>query len=167
MGPAHTRKEAHGAVTSELGDTQNFTGCVDHLNCDRTCTVYAQMLAFECQRTGCNPPGVNRDKAVESKPRPEDAPSTWGIVGRYVLTPGIFPALEATPPGANGEIQITDAIRRLMDKEPVYACAFEGARYDTGSLVGYLRASVALALQRPELAQPVRDMLAALLADPK
>ena len=108
-----------------------------------------------------------RVKGLVEKPRPEDAPSTWGIVGRYVLTPGIFPALEATPPGANGEIQITDAIRRLMDKEPVYACAFEGARYDTGSLVGYLRASVALALQRPELAQPVRDMLAALLADPK
>ena len=107
-----------------------------------------------------------RVKGLIEKPRPEDAPSTWGIVGRYVLTPGIFPALEATPPGANGEIQITDAIRRLMDKEPVYACAFEGARYDTGNPVGYLRASVALALQRPDLAQPVRDMLAALLADP-
>ena len=80
--------------------------------------------------------------------------------------PGFFWALEEPPPGANGEIQITDAIQRLLESEPVYACAFEGARYDTGSLVGYLRASVALALQRPELAAQVREALAALLDEP-
>ncbi|MBI2887022.1 MAG: UTP--glucose-1-phosphate uridylyltransferase [Chloroflexi bacterium] len=104
-----------------------------------------------------------RVRGLVEKPRPEEAPSEWGIVGRYVLTPGIFAAIEQTPPGANGELQITDAIQRLLGSEPVYALAFTGDRYDTGNPVGYLRASVALALQRPDLALQVREALAALL----
>lgn len=105
-----------------------------------------------------------RVKGLVEKPSPEDAPSTWAIVGRYVLTPGIFGTLQDTVPGANGEIQITDAIQRLLVKEPVYAYAFTGTRYDTGNPVGLLRASVALALLRPDLAEQVRQMLAEVLA---
>ena len=105
-----------------------------------------------------------RVKGLVEKPKPEDAPSTWGIVGRYVLTPGIFGCIESTTPGAGGEIQITDAIQRLLDREPVYAYAFEGDRFDTGNPVGLLRASVAVALRRPDLAAQVREMLAEVLA---
>jgi UTP--glucose-1-phosphate uridylyltransferase len=77
--------------------------------------------------------GVYQVRGLVEKPPPEDAPSRLGIVGRYILMPGIFDAIEATPPGKGGEIQLTDAIKLLMAKQPVYACEFEGVRYDTGT----------------------------------
>ena len=110
--------------------------------------------------------GVFKVKGLVEKPLPEDAPSNLGIVGRYVLTPSIFPAIEETSPGANGELQITDSLRLLLEEEPIYAYAFTGHRYDTGNPVGYLRATVALALQRPDLAAEVRQCLMELLGSP-
>ena len=107
-----------------------------------------------------------RVRGLVEKPHPEEAPSDLGIVGRYVLTPSIFSAIEATTPGAGGELQITDALQRLLASEPVYAYAFEGERYDTGNPVGYLRTAVALALQRPDMAAEVRQVLAELLYTP-
>ena len=104
-----------------------------------------------------------RVTGLVEKPRPEDAPSDLGIVGRYVLTPGIFGAIDGLEPGANGELQITDAIHRLLASEPVYAWAFEGERFDTGNPLGYLRSAVALALKRPSLAAEARIMLTELL----
>ena len=104
-----------------------------------------------------------RIKGLVEKPKQEDAPSDLGIVGRYILTPGIFAAIERTPRGAGGELQITDAIQRLLEHEPVYAYAFEGERFDTGNPLGYLRTSVALALKRPDLADAVRAALRELL----
>ena len=104
-----------------------------------------------------------RVTGLVEKPRPEDAPSDLGIVGRYVLTPGIFAAIDGLTPGANGELQITDAIQRLLETEPVYAYAFEGERFDTGNPLGYLRSAVALALKRPSFAAEVRLMLKELL----
>ncbi len=89
--------------------------------------------------------------AIVEKPRPEDAPSDQAVVGRYILTPRIFDLLETTPRGAGGEIQLTDAIAALLEHEKVFSYAFEGRRYDCGSKLGYLKATVEFALAHPEL----------------
>jgi UTP--glucose-1-phosphate uridylyltransferase len=96
------------------------------------------------------------------KPKPEEAPSNLAIIGRYVLTPKIFDKLEQTQRGAGGEIQLTDAIQAMMEEQAVYAYEFEGTRYDAGTTMGWLKASVELALQRPELAREFRSYLAGL-----
>ena len=100
-----------------------------------------------------------RVKGVVEKPNPDDAPSDLAIIGRYVLTPKIFEKLEQTQRGAGGEIQLTDAIEALMQEQEVYAYAFEGTRYDAGTTMGWLKASVELALQRPDLSAEFRDYL--------
>jgi len=100
-----------------------------------------------------------RVKGLVEKPNPEDAPSDLAIIGRYVLTPKIFDKLEQTQRGAGGEIQLTDAIEALMQEQEVYAYAFEGTRYDAGTTMGWLKASVELALQRPDLSAEFRDYL--------
>ena len=94
-------------------------------------------------------PGLHRVKALVEKPHADDAPSDLGIVGRYVLTPGILHALASTQPGALGEIQLTDAIANLLDSEPVYALEFEGNRHDAGNPLGLIQASVSIALTHP------------------
>lgn len=96
------------------------------------------------------------------KPAPKDAPSNLAIIGRYLLTPAVFPALEETAPGAGGEIQLTDALRRLLLKEPIYACRFEGCRYDAGNKLEYLMATVDFALQREDLKEEFRNYLKTL-----
>jgi UTP--glucose-1-phosphate uridylyltransferase len=101
-------------------------------------------------------------KLVE-KPAPGDAPSNLAIIGRYVLTPKIFDKLEQTPRGAGGEIQLTDAIEMLMQEQGVYGCEFEGTRYDAGTTMGWLKASVELALERTDLAGEFRGYLRGLL----
>jgi UTP--glucose-1-phosphate uridylyltransferase len=101
------------------------------------------------------------DDMVE-KPRPQNAPSNLAIVGRYILTPTIFPELATTRPGAGGEIQLTDALRRLLEKEPVYGFVFEGKRHDAGSKLGFLQATVEMALKRPDLAKEFRRYLKSL-----
>jgi UTP--glucose-1-phosphate uridylyltransferase len=93
------------------------------------------------------------------KPGPSAAPSRLGIVGRYILTPQIFDVLEATPPGVGNEIQVTDALRLLLKQQGLYAYEFEGVRYDTGTPLGWLKANIALALKRPDLAPELKDYL--------
>lgn len=90
-------------------------------------------------------PGVYRVKGLVEKPKPEDALSNLGIVGRYILMPEIFEAIAATKPGKSGEIQLTDAIRIILETQPVFACEFEGVRHDTGTLEGWLKANLAWA----------------------
>jgi UTP--glucose-1-phosphate uridylyltransferase len=104
-------------------------------------------------------PRLHKVRSLVEKPDPEHAPSNLAIIGRYVLTPKIFEKLEATQGGAGGEIQLTDAIEALMDEQDVYAHEFEGTRYDAGTTMGWLKASVELALQRPELATEFREYL--------
>lgn len=99
------------------------------------------------------------------KPRVEDAPSDLAVIGRYVFTPRIFDLLEVTTPGAGGEIQLTDAIRALAEREPVYAYEFEGTRYDIGDPVGLLTTSLAFALMREDLAPGVKAYLRTLKLD--
>lgn len=98
-------------------------------------------------------------KAIVEKPAPARAPSNLAVVGRYVLTPTIFDHLERIGAGAGGEIQLTDGIARLMEDEPVYAYRFQGKRYDCGSKLGYLQATVEYALKHEKLGDPFRDYL--------
>jgi UTP--glucose-1-phosphate uridylyltransferase len=101
-----------------------------------------------------------RLRRVVEKPRLEEAPSRLGIVGRYVLSESILQHIDETPPGRNGERQITDAIaRQIAAGEPVSALQFEGRRYDTGQPLGYIVANVAAAMGRPALAGPLRERL--------
>jgi len=103
--------------------------------------------------------GLNRVSAIVEKPDPEDAPSNLAVVGRYILTPRVFTLLEKTQLGAGGEIQLTDAIAALLKEEQVLAYQFKGARYDCGSKLGYLKATVEYALQHAELADDFRAYL--------
>ncbi len=102
---------------------------------------------------------LHRVTRLVEKPKPEDAPSNLAIIGRYVLTPKIFDKLEQTQRGSGGEIQLTDAIEALMEEQHVYGYEFEGIRYDAGTTMGWMKASVELALQRPELATEFREYL--------
>jgi UTP--glucose-1-phosphate uridylyltransferase len=102
---------------------------------------------------------ITKLKSIVEKPRPEDARSNLAVVGRYVLTPAIFGHLETIPRGAGGEIQLTDAIERLLQDEPVLAYRFEGKRYDCGSKLGYLQATVEYALLHPDLREPFLEYL--------
>ncbi|HEX5549111.1 MAG TPA: sugar phosphate nucleotidyltransferase, partial [Ktedonobacterales bacterium] len=95
----------------------------------------------------------------------EDAPSDLAVIGRYIFTPRIFDLLETTAPGAGGEIQLTDAIRALAEREPVYAYEFEGTRYDIGDPVGLLTTSLAFALMREDMAPGVKAYLRTLRLD--
>ncbi len=103
--------------------------------------------------------GVYRVRDMVEKPALSDAPSDLAIIGRYVLTPDIFEEIERTKPGAIGEIQITDAMRSLLKKRDFYAVRFEGTRYDAGDKLGFLIATVELALQHSELASEFREYL--------
>jgi UTP--glucose-1-phosphate uridylyltransferase len=103
--------------------------------------------------------GVQRVKRIVEKPKPEAAPSNLAVVGRYVLTPAIFDKLERTERGAGGEIQLTDGIAALLASEPVHVLQFAGTRYDCGSKIGYLRATVEYALRHPELGENFRAYL--------
>jgi UTP--glucose-1-phosphate uridylyltransferase len=105
---------------------------------------------------------LRRVTQLVEKPDPKKAPSNLAIIGRYVLTPKIFDKLEQTPRGSGGEIQLTDAIQMLMEEQAVYGYEFEGTRYDAGTTMGWLKASVELALQRPELEKEFRRYLRGL-----
>ncbi len=96
------------------------------------------------------------------KPKKEEAPSNLAIIGRYILTPRIFEALDETPLGAGGELQLTDGIRRLLQTEDVYGYKFEGTRHDAGDKLGFLKATVEYALQRNDLGPDFREYLKTL-----
>lgn len=102
---------------------------------------------------------VYRILDMVEKPAPEKAPSNLAIIGRYILTPDIFPALEEVKADQRGEIQLTDGIRRLLDEREVYACRFSGKRHDAGNKLGFLMATVEFALKRPDLAPAFRAFL--------
>ena len=102
-------------------------------------------------------------KDIVEKPDPKDAPSSTAVIGRYLFTPGIMRELEQTKPGVGGEIQLTDAIRSLLKNEKVYAYRFEGKRYDIGDKLGFLEATVELALERDDLKDAFRAYLNRLM----
>ena len=99
---------------------------------------------------------------VEKPPR-DQAPSDLAIVGRYILTPDIFPALHDTSKDKSGEIQLTNGLRRLLKDRPLYAVVIDGVRHDTGNKLGFLKANVYFGLQRPEIADAFREYLKSLV----
>ena len=104
-------------------------------------------------------PGVYRIRDMVEKPPRDEAPSDLAIIGRYILTPDIFPALESTVSDRTGEIQLTNGLRHLLKERPVYGCRIDGVRHDTGNKLGFLKAVVYFALRRPDLAQQFSDYL--------
>jgi len=96
------------------------------------------------------------------KPPPGQAPSDLAIIGRYILTPDIFPALDETARDRSGEIQLTNGLKRLLASRPIYACEVKGVRHDTGNKLGFLKAVVYFALRRPDLAGKFSDYLTSL-----
>jgi len=102
---------------------------------------------------------VSRVNRLVEKPKTEEAPSNIAILGRYIITPAIFDILENTQPGANGEIQLTDALNQLSRTEAVYAYEFSGRRFDVGDKLGFLEATVEYALRRDELREPFLNYL--------
>lgn len=103
-----------------------------------------------------------RVEDMVEKPSLQDAPSNLAVIGRYILTPTIFKALAGIKPGAGGEIQLTDGIKKLLQNEAVYGFVFEGRRFDAGDKLGFLEATVELALKRPDLGKPFRRYLRSL-----
>jgi UTP--glucose-1-phosphate uridylyltransferase len=105
--------------------------------------------------------GIYKLSGIVEKPEPKDAPSNLGVVGRYVLSPNIFEHIRNLKPGAGGEYQLTDAIQSLLAKEQILAYEYEGVRYDCGSKLGYLKATVELALRHPEVKEDFAAFLKA------
>lgn len=126
-----------------------------------SCTEFPpeQISLYGCVDYEPAPDRILRIKGIVEKPAPEDAPSSYGVLGRYVFTPGVFDALEQVRPGRGGEIQLTDAIGLLLQREEVLGYPFVDGRYDVGNKLDYLRATVELALARHDLGPGFRDWL--------
>jgi len=109
------------------------------------------------------PKGTYRVTDLVEKPPVAEAPSDLAIIGRYILTPDIFAALEETAKDRTGEIQLTNGLRRLLRSRPIYACEVSGVRHDTGNKLGFLKAVTYFALKRPDLAGPFTEYLKGVL----
>lgn len=109
--------------------------------------------------------GIYRIKDLVEKPPRDEAPSDLGIIGRYVLTPDIFDVLANVREDRTGEIQLTNGLRELLKQRPIYACEVSGTRHDTGNKLGFLQATVYFAMQRPDVAEPLKAYIRALLAE--
>jgi UTP--glucose-1-phosphate uridylyltransferase len=100
------------------------------------------------------------------KPKPQDAPSNLSLIGRYVLLPEVIPHLARMERGAGNEVQLTDAMARMIGETPFHGLRYEGRRFDCGDKIGFLEAQIAFALQRPEMAAKVREFLHSYLETP-
>lgn len=146
---------AERGCLSQLADLYHQTGCsviaVETIPPEKTRSYGVAAVNAE-----------NRILKIIEKPKPEDAPSNLGVVGRYLLTPAVFEKLENTGRGSGGEIQLTDGIAALLEDEPVFVLPFKGVRYDCGDKLGYLKANIDYALQRADLAHGLRAHLSTL-----
>ena len=124
-------------------------------------SAYGAIDAEPVAHNGCDD-RLYRIRDLVEKPKPSEAPSNLAIIGRYVLTPEIFPSLQSIDPGSGGEIQLTDALKHLLRSRPIYAYRFEGTRYDAGDKLGFLKATVECALRRSDLGGPFREYLKGL-----
>ncbi len=150
----------HGgaAVMAQMTNVYNYNRCsvLGTMNVPREDTRQYGIVSTETQ-TG----DVQRVTGIVEKPKPEEAPTTQAVVGRYILTARIFDHLRALKPGAGGELQLTDAIASLLKEEAVLAYQFGGVRYDCGSKLGYLKATVELGLRHHEVGSEFAAYLAA------
>ena len=110
---------------------------------------------------------IEQVSGIVEKPKPEEAPSTLGVVGRYILTPRIFHHLDKVKPGAGGEIQLTDGISALLAEEQILAYRYDGVRYDCGSKAGYMEATVRLGLRHPEVGADFKKLLEKIVNEEK
>jgi UTP--glucose-1-phosphate uridylyltransferase len=142
------------------------------LNCyeryGRSVIAVLEVAREEIRNYGCvSPESMEEDlvriRSIVEKPKPEDAPSNLAVIGRYVFTPEIFDALDRITPGAGGELQLTDAIGLLLQTQTVFGYSFESGRYDIGKKIDFLRATVELALDRPDLGDEFKAFLADLV----
>lgn len=133
----------------QLIDVYNETGTTV-LGCQEVAKEAVSSYGIIKGKATANPRLMKVEDMVE-KPAVSEAPSRMAVLGRYIITPDVFPILEETPPGKGGEIQLTDALRVMARNENVYAYAFEGRRYDVGSKEGFLEATVEYALRREDL----------------
>ncbi len=124
-------------------------------------SAYGVVDAEPVAHNGCRD-RLYRIRTMVEKPKQKEAPSNLAIVGRYVLTPEIFPSLEATDAGPLGEMQLTDGLKHLLRSRPIYGYRFEGTRYDAGDKLGFLKATVEFALRRYDLGGPFREYLKSL-----
>ncbi len=143
-----------------------------HARYGRSVIAVKEVPREEISLYGCIEPDFVEDNlarviSIVEKPPPEDAPSTLAAIGRYVLTPEIFDALRRTEAGVGGEIQLTDAINILAQEQAVYAYVFEGGRYDIGNKLDWLKATVEIAIDRPDVGPDFREFLADLVARKK
>jgi len=144
-------------VMRQMVDVYNYNRCsvLGVMNVDREQTKHYGVVSTE-RDSG----EIQRVTGIVEKPKPEDAPSTQAVIGRYILTGRIFDHLRQLKPGAGGELQLTDAIASLLQEEAVLAYQFKGVRYDCGSKLGYLQATVELGLKHPEVGAEFAAFLA-------
>ena len=134
----------------------------------RSVIAVLEVAREDIRNYGCVSPesmeeNLVRIRSIVEKPNPEDAPSNLAVIGRYVFTPEIFDALDRITPGAGGELQLTDAISLLLQTQTVFGYSFETGRYDIGKKIDFLRATVELALDRPDLGDEFKAFLADLV----
>ncbi len=171
---------------SVVGDDDFGVILPDDFIFDRNTPALAQMVQVQARVGGCvvavepvepqltSRYGIIDGKATEEqlirvssiveKPKPEEAPSNLGVVGRYILPARVFELLAETTPGAGGEIQLTDAIAALIAEQPVHGYRFNGRRFDCGNKLGFVEATVAMALEDPDTAASLRQSLPGLLS---
>lgn len=164
--------EAFAVILADDLIDQPGKGClakmIEHYQEHRSSIIAVERVPCEATRSyGIVKPAdhnasLTRIEDIVEKPRPEDAPSNLAVVGRYILTPSIFQEIESAGCGAGGEIQLTDGIARLLRKEKVFSYAFEGKRYDCGSKLGFLIATIEYALKHDELKGEFLDYMKAL-----
>ena len=149
----------HGSqsVMQQMVGVYNYHRCsvLGTMNVPREDTRQYGIVSTESQQGD-----VQRVTGIVEKPKPEEAPTTQAVVGRYILTPHIFNHLRSIKPGAGGELQLTDAIASLLKEEAVLSFQFKGVRYDCGSKLGYLKATVELGLRHPEIGEEFAAYLA-------
>ena len=149
--------EVGAPVLKQMVDVYDYNRCsvLGVMNVDRE-----QTGSYGIVSTQSDSGDVQRVTGIVEKPKPADAPSTQAVVGRYILTGRIFEHLRKLEPGAGGELQLTDAIASLLKEEAVLAHQFKGVRYDCGSKLGYLQATVELGLKHPEVGEEFARYLA-------
>lgn len=145
-------------VLEQMVEVYNYNRCsvLGVMNVPREHTRQYGIVSTEAGSNG----KTHRVTGIVEKPKPEEAPSTQAVVGRYVLTPRIFDHIRNLKPGAGGELQLTDAIATLLREEAVLSYEFDGVRYDCGSKLGYLQATVELGLRHPEIGASFAEYLA-------
>jgi UTP--glucose-1-phosphate uridylyltransferase len=149
----------HGAapIMEQMVGVYSYNRCsvLGTMNVPREETRQYGIVSTEAQQGD-----VQRVTGIIEKPKPDEAPTTQAVVGRYILTPHIFQHIRALKPGAGGEYQLTDAIAALLKDEAVLAYQFKGVRYDCGSKLGYLKATIELGLRHPEIGEEFATYLA-------